>query len=72
MKIVENLPKTRHLYILQDGEVIVLEHVVTIHNSYPAGANGRFFQVDMIGGTTHSHPDVANERAELIKALAAI
>ena len=63
---------TRHPYTLQDGEVIVLEHITAIHSSYPTGSNGRFFQVDMIGGTTHSHPDVNEDRAELIKALAAI
>jgi hypothetical protein len=71
---------TRHLYTLRNGTVIVLEHISTIH---PTTEQGRFRIYDV----TPKHYDVADtefklpkeggtyittERAELLKALAAI
>jgi hypothetical protein len=76
---------TRHLYTFQDGRVLVLEHIVAIGSIYPSRDEGMFFQVDMLGDVCYSYPDVefektrsalqnykTTERAELIKALAAI
>ncbi len=76
---------TRHLYILQDGRVLVLEHIVAIGSIYPSRDEGMFFQVDMLGDVCYCYPNVefektrsalqnykTTERAELIKALAAI
>lgn len=84
---------TRHLYTTQDGNVLVLEHIVAINNPYPSSTD-LFFQVDMLGDVCYSYADVTfelcvhgvlryddtqemdyyktTERAELIKALAAI
>jgi hypothetical protein len=76
---------TRHLYTLQDGRVLVLEHIVAIGSIYPSRDEGMFFQVDMLGDVCYCYPNVefektrsalqnykTTERAELIKALEAI
>lgn len=77
---------TRHLYTFQDGRVLVLEHIVAIGSPYPSRYDeGLFFQVDMLGDVCYCYPDIefektrsalqnykTTERAELIKALAAI
>lgn len=76
---------TRHLYTFQDGRVLVLEHIVAIGSLYASRDEGMFFQVDMLGDVCYCYPDVefektrsalqnykTTERAELIKALAAI
>jgi hypothetical protein len=77
---------TRHLYTFQDGRVLVLEHIVAIGSIYPSRDEGMFFQVDMLGDVCYCYPNVkfevtvqgetakykTTERAELIKALAAI
>ena len=75
---------TRHLYTFQDGEVVVLEHITTI-GTITEGDEHRFFYVGIAGGTCIAAKDVefekmgrtptyykTTERAELIKALAAI
>jgi hypothetical protein len=76
---------TRHLYTFQDGRIIVLEHIVSIGTTYTQRETSLYFQVDMIGDVCYCYPDVefektrsalqnykTTERAELIKALAAI
>lgn len=75
---------TRHLYTFQDGEVVVLEHITTI-STITEGDEHRFFYVGIAGGIciaakdvefeksdTYFHTWQTTERAELIKALAAI
>ncbi len=52
---------TRHLYTFQDGDVIVLEHIVAINTSYPSRDEGMFFQVDMLGDVCYCHADVEIE-----------
>lgn len=49
---------TRHLYTFQDGDVIVLEHIVAINTCFPNRNEGMFFQVDMIGDVGYCHADV--------------
>lgn len=56
-----NLVKTRHLYTFQDGDVIVLEHIVAIKTCYSNREEGLFFQVDMIGDVCYCHADVEIE-----------
>lgn len=76
---------TRHLYTFQDGRILVLEHIMAIGSLYASGDEGMFFQVDMLGNVCYVHANVefektrsalqnykTTERAELIKALAAI
>lgn len=84
MRIVENTPKTRHLYTFQDGEVVVLEHITTI-STITEGDEHKFFYVGIAGGTCIAAKDVeievprshllsykTTERAELINALGSI
>lgn len=74
---------TRHLYTFQNGEVIVLEHISVISTS--DDSEHKFFYVHLIGEVSVAVKDVefekahsalqkykTTERAELIKALAAI